>query len=165
MKTALLLTVGMFAMILGAKGPEDEGAVGQIIQEEVTAWNQGDADAYSRHFASDGTFTNILGMFFTGHQAFRDRHEEILKGMFRGTVLKQDIVSVKFVRPDVVVVETQTWLSNFPKSGPPSSMHTDAQGRLQTRLLQVMVRDEGDWKIATYHNVEIKPGPPTPEPH
>jgi hypothetical protein len=38
-------------------------------------------------------------MFFTGHQAFFDRHEEIFKGMFRGTVLRQDVVSLRFVRP------------------------------------------------------------------
>jgi uncharacterized protein (TIGR02246 family) len=53
----------------------------------VAAWNKGDAQAYSRHFAADGRFTNILGMFFTG-QAFLDRHEEIFKGIFRGTVLR-----------------------------------------------------------------------------
>jgi hypothetical protein len=60
--------------------------------KEVTAWNKGDAQAYSQHFAADGTFTNVRGMFFTGHQAFLDRHEEIFKGMFRGTVLRQDVV-------------------------------------------------------------------------
>jgi hypothetical protein len=46
-------------------------------------------------------------MFFTGHQAFLDRHEEIFKGMFRVTVLRQDVVSLRFVRPEVTAVETQ----------------------------------------------------------
>jgi uncharacterized protein (TIGR02246 family) len=74
----------------------------------VAAWNKGDAQAYAEDFAVDGTFTNILGMFFTGHQAFVDRHEEIFKGMFRGTELRQDVVSLKFVRPQMAVVETFT---------------------------------------------------------
>ncbi len=65
------------------------------------------AQAYSQHFAADGTFTNVQGMFFTGHQAFLDRHEEIFKGMLRGTVLRQEVVSLKFVRPDTAVVETR----------------------------------------------------------
>ena len=34
-----------------------------VLKEEVAAWNLGDADAYSQHFATDGTFTNLLGMF------------------------------------------------------------------------------------------------------
>jgi uncharacterized protein (TIGR02246 family) len=111
---------------------------------------------YSRNFATDGTFTNILGMLFTGHQAFLDRHEEIFKGMFRGTGARQNIVSVKFVRADVVVVETLTWISGFSRSGPPPGAHTEAKGRLCTRLLQVLVRDGGKWSIASCHNADLK---------
>ena len=29
---------------------------------------RGDADSFSSHFATDGTFTNILGIFFSGRQ-------------------------------------------------------------------------------------------------
>jgi uncharacterized protein (TIGR02246 family) len=85
----------------------------------VAAWNKGDAQAYSQQFAVDGTFTNILGMFFTGHQALLDRHEEIFKGMFRGTALRQNVVSLRFARPEAAVVETLTWISGFSASGPP----------------------------------------------
>jgi hypothetical protein len=53
----------------------DEIAIRNIIQEEITAWNAGDAIAYARHFAADGTFTNVRGQFFTGRQAFIDRHD------------------------------------------------------------------------------------------
>jgi uncharacterized protein (TIGR02246 family) len=158
MKPASILAMLLFGTMLGAQNGPDEAAVRKIIQDEGTAWNKGDAEGYSRHFAADGTFTNILGMFFTGREAFRDRHEDILKGVFRGTVLRQEVVSVKFVRPDVAVVETLTWVSGFSKSGPPAGTHTDEKGRLSTRLLQVLVRDGGEWKIASYHNVDVKPG-------
>jgi uncharacterized protein (TIGR02246 family) len=103
-------------------------------------------------------------MFFTGHQAFLNRHEEIFKGMLRGTVLRQEVVSLKFVRPDTAVVETLTWISGFSPSGPPPGTHTDAKGRLRTRLLQVMVKDAEGWKTAVYHNVDVKPTVTTPEP-
>ena len=39
----------------------DEAAIRQIIHDEIVAWNAGDAAAFARHFASDGTFTNIRG--------------------------------------------------------------------------------------------------------
>lgn len=163
-RTALILIMPFFATISSAQGKPDEAAIRSILQEEVTAWNKGDAQTYSQHFAADGTFTNILGMFFTGHQAFLDRHEEIFKGMFRGTVLRQDVVSLKFVRPDTAVVETLTWISGFSPSGPPPGTHTDPKGRLRTRLLQVMVKDADGWKIAVYHNVDVKPSVTAPEP-
>ena len=146
MKTTLSLAMLLFATMAGAQGKSDEAAIRSILQEEVTAWNKGDAQAYSQYFAADGTFTNIRGMFFTGHQAFLDRHEEIFKGMFRGTVV------------------TLTSVSGFSASGPPPGTPADAKGRLRTRLLQVMVKDAGEWKITVYHNVDIKPGVTAPEP-
>ena len=152
MKTSLILTVLCFATIAAAQGKPDETAIRNILQEEVTAWNKGDAQLYSQHFAADGTFTNILGMFFTGHQSFLDRHDEIFKGMFRGTVLRRDVVSLRFVRPEAAVVETLTWISGFSASGPPPGSHLDVKGRLRTRLLQVMLKEAGEWNITVYHN-------------
>jgi uncharacterized protein (TIGR02246 family) len=113
MRAALILAMLLFAAISRAEVKQDEVAIRNILQEEVAAWNKGDAQSYSRHFATDGTFTNIRGMFFTGHQAFLDRHEEIFKGIFHGTVLRQDVVSLRFIRPDIAVVETLTWVSGF----------------------------------------------------
>jgi uncharacterized protein (TIGR02246 family) len=103
-------------------------------------------------------------MFFTGHQGFLDKHEEIFQGIFHGTTLKQEVVSLRFIRPETAVVETLTWITGFSPSGPPPGTHVDDKGRLRTRLLQVMVKDAGVWKITVYHNVDVKPGVTAPEP-
>ena len=164
MKIASIVLLSLLASLVNAQTNPDETAVRKILEEEVTSWNRGDTDGYSRHFATEGTFTNVQGMFFAGYKAFRDRHEEIFKGQFRGTVLHQEVVSLRFVRPDVAVVDTLTWVSGFPQAGPPPVLHTDTKGRLRTRLLQVFVKDGDDWKITVYHNVDIKPGIESPEP-
>jgi uncharacterized protein (TIGR02246 family) len=140
----------------------DETAIRKVVQDEVAAWNRGDATAYSSHFASDGTFTNIRGQFFTGHGAFLKQHEVIFQGIFKSTTLQQDIVSLKFIRPDVAIVETLTSLSGMPETAPGTA--ADGKGRLRTRLLQVVARQSGEWKIVAYHNVDVKPGVPVPEP-
>ncbi len=164
MRIASIVLLSLLTTLVNAQSKPDETAIRKILDEEVTMWNRGDTDGYSRHFATAGTFTNVQGMFFTGYKAFRDRHEEIFKGQFRGTVLQQEVVSLQFVRLDVVVVDTLTWVSGFSKAGPPPVLQTDAKGRLRTRLLQVLVRDGDDWKIIVYHNVDIKPGIGSPEP-
>jgi uncharacterized protein (TIGR02246 family) len=140
----------------------DETAVRNIIKEETTAWNAGDAAAYSRHFAEDGTCTNIRGELFNGRQAFIQRHDYLFKGPFRGSTLKQDIVSLKFIRPDVAVVEVLTSVTGIQKLSP--GTHTDDKGRLRTRLLQVMVQDGGEWQIVAYHNTDVKSDVPAPDP-
>ena len=108
MKVLFGLAIGLLATQLGAQTASDETAIRGIVQDEIAAWNQGDAVAYSRHFAADGTFTNITGQFFTGYDAFLKQHEVIFEGRFKQTRLQQDIVSLKFVRPDVAVVEVLT---------------------------------------------------------
>jgi uncharacterized protein (TIGR02246 family) len=163
MRIAVGIAIALIATQAGAQTAADEAAVRGIVQDEIAAWNQGDAVAYSRHFAADGTFTNIAGQFFTGYDAFLEQHEVIFKGRFKQTTLQQDVVSLKFLRPDVAVVEVLTAVAGVSPELLAKGTTTDAQGRLRTRLLQVVVKQAGAWKIVAYHNVDVKPGIPIPE--
>ena len=159
MRSVLVLAAVFSFRVLQAQNGGDEKTIRDMLNEEVRTWNAGDAVGYSRHFADDCTFTNIRGMFFTGQKEFEQRHAAIFHGVFRGTALKQEVVSIKFVRPEVAIVETLTTVSNFP--GPvPAGVHADDNGAIHTRLLQVFVKSGDDWKIATYHNVDLKNAPP-----
>ena len=140
----------------------DESAIRKIIDDEVTAWNRGDAVMYSRQFAADGTFTNIRGQFFTGYDAFLKQHEVIFSGIFKGSVVQQDVVALRFVGRDVAVVETLNAVTGMPATSP--GTNADDKGRLRTRLLQVVAKQAGEWKIVAYHNVDVKPGVTVPEP-
>ena len=161
--TQFTLFLGLSAIPAFGQNSVDEHAIRDIVKDEIEAWNKADAMAYARHFASDGTFTNILGTFYKGHAAFVRRHDEVFKGIFRGSTLQQDIVSLQFVRPDVAVVEVLTAVSGFQKL---SDAHesVDEKGRLRTRLLQVMAKEGGVWKIVSYHNVDVKDASHLPEP-
>ena len=86
----------------------------------------------------------------------------IFGGIFKNTALQQDIVSLKFFGPDAAVVETLTSVSGMAETAPGTA--PDSKGRLRTRLLQVVVRHDGEWRIVAYHNVDVKPGVPVPEP-
>jgi uncharacterized protein (TIGR02246 family) len=161
MKCFLVLAMVLVATATPQISP-DETAVRNIVQEEIAAWNSGDAAAYSRHFAADGTFTNIRGEFFTGRQPFIEKHDNLFKRPFHGSTLKQDVVSLKFVCPDVAVVEVLTSVTGIQKLFP--GTNTDDKGRLRTRLLQVLVKDGREWKITAYHNTDVKSGVPVPDP-
>ena len=162
MKSVFTLLLVFFATMAGAQAAPDEAAVRKVIQDQGTAWNKGDAEAYAKLFAKDGTFTNLLGMFFTGRDAFRERHDQIFKNAYRGSIKHEDIVSIKFIRPDVAIVETLQTITGYQKLLPGTS--ADSKGRLRTRLLQVLVKDDGEWRIAAYHNVDVKSGVSVPEP-
>nr|WP_315030205.1 SgcJ/EcaC family oxidoreductase [uncultured Chryseobacterium sp.] len=139
----------------------DREDIKKIIQEEEVSWNKGDADTYSYHFAEEGTFTNILGQYFVGHSEFLMRHQQIFSSVFKGTTMKQSIVSFKFVRENVVIAETLIYVSGFSKSNPLTGVSIDENGFLRTRLLQIFQKEKNDWKIVSYHNVDIKKGIPS----
>src|SRR5262245_35864293 len=89
-KGGMLIACAVFSIVHAANGTapnteSDEAAIRSIIQEQVAAWNQGDATAYSRHFATDGTFTNIRGQFFKGYDGFLKQHEVIFQTIFKKT--------------------------------------------------------------------------------
>lgn len=165
MKRVAGLAIVLLTAELGAQTATDDTAIRAIVQDEIAAWNRGDAVAYSRHFAADGTFTNIAGQFFVGYEAFLKQHEVIFAGRFKQTTLQQDVVSLKFVGPGVAVVEVLTSVAGVAAGQLAPGTTADASGRLRTRLLQVVAKQDGAWKVVAYHNVDVKPGIPLPGQH
>lgn len=159
------LYLGLSALLatqLLSQPTPDQTAIRNIVQSETDAWNTSDAAAYSIHFADRGTFTNIRGDFMIGHAGFLKQHEMIFQSVFKNTTARQDIVSLEFPRPDVAIVETLTAISGITRPTPGTVL--DSSGRLRTRLLQVLSKQNGEWKIVAYHNVDVKPGVVVPEP-
>ena len=163
MNMIFIIFLLMIAAPLRAEPVSDETAVRNIIANEIATWNTGDAVGYSRDFAKAGTLTNIRGQFFTGYTAFLKIHEVIFSEMFKNTTLSQDVVSLTFLRPDIALVDTLTAVSGIAPGTP--GVLKDDKGRLRTRLLQVVAKQDGVWKIVSYHNVDVKPGIPIPEPN
>jgi uncharacterized protein (TIGR02246 family) len=135
----------------------DQEAILKIISEEVAAWNAGDATAYSRHFAPGGTFTNIYGMVFEGHEAFEKRHAESFATFFKGSTRQEKVRRIRFVTADVAIVDVDTEVKGFSKM--PAGVSISADGLLRTRLQQVFVTRDNDRWIEAYHNVDVKVQP------
>jgi uncharacterized protein (TIGR02246 family) len=129
-------------------------AVLNIIREENEGWNAGDVALYSRSIADNITFTNIRGQHMLGRDAFEKQHEFIFGSFFKGTKLQQQIVSLQFIGTDLALLDTLASLTGI--ADPLPYMKLDVSGALKTRLLQVLVRENEEWKVVAYHNVDIK---------
>ena len=162
MRLLFAIPVLALASHLQAQSRSDTVAVRDIVRNEIETWNKGDAVGYSRDFSAAGTFTNIRGQFFTGYPGYLKQHEVIFQGIFKNSTVKMDIASLIFITPDVAILETVSTVSGAAQS--PPGVTRDEQGRIRTRLMQVVAKQNGAWKIMTYHNVDVKPGIPFPEP-
>lgn len=132
----------------------DEASIRSIIASQVVAWNAGDAKAFSASFAEDGSFTNIRGTVAYGRRAFENRHAEIFQTIFKGSKLTMSPTRIRFVRPDVAIVDIDTELRDI--AGVPPGVKVMADGRIRTRLQEVLVKNNGTWLIESYHNVDVK---------
>jgi uncharacterized protein (TIGR02246 family) len=157
MNSRFFLPMIAFAAQLNAQGAKDKAAIRAIVDNETATWNKSDAVGYSRDFAQAGTFTNIRGQYFEGYGPFLKQHQVIFDGIFKNSVLKQEIVSLRFIRPDVAVVETLTSVSGGQT---PPGVAKDESGAFHTRLLQILAKERGTWRIVVYHNTDVKAGMP-----
>ncbi|MEJ5224768.1 MAG: SgcJ/EcaC family oxidoreductase [Anaerolineales bacterium] len=134
--------------------PEEE--ISHIIARQTQAWRRSDAAAFAADCAEDMTFTNIRGETLFGKQAFEQKHASIFASIFAGSTLEITLSRLHFPAPNVAVVDMDCRLSGY-KALPPG-VAPQPDGCLHTRLLQVLVRAETDWRIVAYHNVDVKPG-------
>jgi uncharacterized protein (TIGR02246 family) len=109
----------------------------------------------SDHFAEDGSFTNIFGTVRYGREEFRKRHVEIAQTIFKGTSVKSSIGRLRFVRPDVAIVDVTGEMTGFAKV--PAGLPVGPDGILRFKLLEVLVKEKGEWWITEYHNVAVTP--------
>ena len=136
----------------------DEGAILQLIGELTDAWNRGDAKAYGARHRDDSTFTNVNGAFYVGRQEFDRRHDEVFSGIFKGTTRALAVKKLRFVRPDVAIVDIDAGLAG--SLAQPSGVQAGPDGELHTCLLMALIKEHGSWWIAAYHNVwRSLPGP------
>jgi len=138
----------------------DRAAIQAVVDSESEAWNRGDAEAFAAHYAEDGSFTNVIGMQLYGKKGFVAQHQRIFSTIYKGSHNTLTVGHVKFVRPDVAVVDVDSALGGFHEL--PPGLKAGSDGALHTKLQMVMTKENGAWWVAAFHNVAVAPLPPQP---
>lgn len=121
---------------------------GQLAALE-RAWNSHDAGAFAAVFAEDADFVNVFGMPAKGRKAIEDFHAPIFATMFRESRLSLTAPEVRFLRPDVAAVDAR-WEMDGARDP-----HGKPWVKRRGLLSFVATRDEGAWRFAVAHNMEL----------
>ena len=151
----LLSIVALLPLAASAQDTAAETAIRAIIAEQAVAWNAGDGARYASRLAPEASFTNLFGMVMYGAPAFVKRHQEILSTFYKGTTKKHAVRRIRFVTPDVAIVDIDNEVHGVKAMPPGISVPPD--GIIKTQLMEVFVRRNGQWWIEAYHNVDTKP--------
>lgn len=159
MLKCILATLGLIVMTsmtaVRARENPAEAQIRAMVAAQVAAWNAGDGTAYAKDVAQDASFTNLFGMVMYGASAFAERHRQILSTFYRGTTKHHAVRRIRFVTPDVAIVDIDNEVRGVTAMPAGISLPTD--GIVRTQLMEVFVRRGGRWWIEAYHNVDTKP--------
>lgn len=145
----------LLPLSLHAQQAEDKAAIQAIVQDLQVAWNRGDANAFASHFASDGSFTNVVGMQTYGSAPFLKQHERIFATIYKGSHNESTLGTLRFLRPDVAIADVEAVLTKTTSVPPGIALGSD--GALHTKLQLVLSKEHGVWQIDAFHNVAVNP--------
>ena len=128
---------------------DDGRAIRAIPAAFAAAWNIHDAAALSTPFHPDADFTNVFGMRASGREAVERFHAPIFETMFRDSQLVVDDVSMRMLRPDVVMVDVRWTMSGA--TSPMGEPWPDRRGLMDL----VCTKEHGAWGIAVMHNTDL----------
>ena len=150
---ALVIACG--ARQVSAQDAAGEAPIRAIVAAQAAAWDAGDGTAYAVDLAPEASFTNLFGMVMYGAPAFAERHRQILSTFYKGTTKHHAIRRIRFVTPDVAIVDIDNEVRGVKAM--PAGIAVPPDGVIRTQLMEVFVRRGGRWWVEAYHNVDLKP--------
>lgn len=125
-------------------GP-DELAVLELVNGYVAGWNAGDGVALSKPFAQDADLINAMGLYGHGREVIARAYSELLSTVFRATRLRSTIDAIRFVRPDVALVDVVFHLEGAAGGRP------DIPARSMAGV--VAVKNCAGWEILSFRSM------------
>ena len=110
------------------------------------AWHDQDAEAYGEVFTEYATYTTFAGTHYVGRGEIVSSHAALFDGPLSGTGLTNHYLSLRVITDDVVILTTRGDTYEGDTPGEPSKVQT-----------YTLVYDNGEWKIASFHNTQRKP--------
>jgi uncharacterized protein (TIGR02246 family) len=146
--------VSISAMMCAAatKGtPEDESAIRKVLAETTAAFNQHKPDLNGEATTEDFDVVNPPGTYSSGRPDLRDA----FSGPFRNARVVAAVDRIRFIRPDVVLVDGTFEVTGTEIKPAPKGLRTF-----------VLVKENGRWAITALRQmIPVAPVGTTPPKH
>ncbi|HEY5746475.1 MAG TPA: SgcJ/EcaC family oxidoreductase [Chryseolinea sp.] len=134
-----------------AGSKEEVEAIALLFQQAARAWNEGNGGLYASFFTEDCDYVTFDGRHLRGNAEHEAFHQKLFTGFLRGSKLVGRIKAIRFINPDVAIVhQTGGVQLRFQKRFPGTRLSINTN---------VLVREQGTWKISAFHNCRIQKPP------
>jgi uncharacterized protein (TIGR02246 family) len=131
----------------------EQASVAQLPQQFLAAWAYQDADSVADLFVEDGTLI-LPGVFRKGREDIRAYFKDAFENQYNGTQVIGKPISLRFFGRDVALL-----LSFGGVVAPGETEVSEAQA---IRASWFVVRTDGQWRLAGYHNCQAERKLPAP---
>ncbi len=131
----------------------DQASVAALTQQFLAAWAYQDADGVADLFTDDGTLT-LPGVFRQGRDDIRAYFVEAFATTYRGSQVVGKPISLRFFGSDVALL--------LSSGGVLGSGESEVSEEQAIRASWFLVRAEGQWRLAAYHNSQAHRTLPKP---
>lgn len=132
----------------------DLKAIDALFARLNDAWNKGNGEAYGNCFTEDADYVTFMGQHLKGRKQIADVHQMLFHGPLKGSVLEYSSLSdlqPRFITPDVAIVHAIGEVRLAEHAYDPND-----RGSINTN---VVVKQNGEWKVTAFHNCRIQPMP------
>lgn len=125
----------------------DEALVRDIPYQIAQGWSKGDGRAIAAVYATDGVLVAGHGVVLRGPTDIASYHDEQLASALKDSRLTIEITHVRFLEPDVVLMQTEGGILWPGKT----------QLAARDRGIQsfVVVKENGVWRVKLFQNTRI----------
>jgi uncharacterized protein (TIGR02246 family) len=129
-----------------------EDAIRETLHTYGTAWNAGDARSISNLYTVDADYTGFGSVMTRGRDEIAQRYESLFTGSFSGSHLTIAMSSLRFLKPDVALVDGSFDLAEIRQA--------DGTGRSAKGLfVAIMTNDEGQWRFTAFWSKRLQSQP------
>ena len=122
----------------------------EITTRFQEAWNTHDMEAFGRLFHSDATFVNRFGTYWRGVDKIVAGHANIHTSIYRDSTLTIDVPDVDPISDNAVIPCISPGRASAPGAAHPAGSH-----QVDTLILAVVTRRDGEWRIQALENVTL----------
>jgi len=126
----------------------EQAAIAAVPARLVAAWAAHDADAFADLFVQDGSMM-LPGVYRTGHEDIKEFMAAGFDGPYKGTQVVGQPLEIKPLAGGAVALITE--------GGVIGAGETELADADAIRASWILVKRDGQWKLAVYHNCPRDP--------
>jgi uncharacterized protein (TIGR02246 family) len=121
----------------------------QLFREMLEAWNAGDGKRFGTCFTEEADYITFNGQQLSSRKEIADVHQELFEGPLRGSIMEvSQEPLIRFLNDETAIVhQVGTVKLRWQKRAPENRKSINTN---------VVVKENGEWKITAFHNCRIK---------